>query len=222
VTEYENTTPNGKRRKVTIRSVTSEEKLTPKTPEKGRKKRENDCEKIQKETTHSESETEEEDEEKEEATDNIGLGGKVQRRVGPELEEEEGDVTRIGPCEDCCNTRVRLRTDILGECDGKEHTLPETIYNEGFRRMMTLRSSTQHEGDIMGGCGPEPQRKETTPTGSRKHNPLLCCCGCKQNVSQSRHFCAKTQFRIMAFCAAAGGEEGYGSTSICKTCAKAP
>ena len=111
---------------------------------------------------------------------------------------------------------------------GKEHTLPESIYNEGFRCLMTLRSSTQHEGGIMGECGPELQRKEqqrpskTTPTRSRKHNPLLCCCGCEQNASQSSQFCAKTQLRIMAWCAAAGGEEGFGSTSICKTCAKVP
>ena len=161
VKQYENTTPNRKRRKVTISSVTSAENLTPKTPVKGRKKRENDCENgIQKEKTHSASETEEEEEENEEGTDNIGLRGKVQGRVGQEFEEEEDDVTRSGPCEECCNKRVKVRKDLMGKCDGKEHTLPEALYNEGFRCVMTLRSSTQHERGMMEACGSEPQERK--------------------------------------------------------------
>ena len=46
----------------------------------------------------------------------------------------------------------------------------------------------------------------------------LCCCGCNNNVAESIHFCTKTNRRMMAFCAASGGEEGYASKSLCRTC----
>ena len=157
------TSPNIKRRKVTISSVTSPQNLTPKIPTKGHNKRKKESEKESKKESESE---EGEDEEKEEGTDDIGLVGKVRGRVVEELVEED-DGTRSGCCE-ACNTRVRLRKDMFGVGDGNEHTLPETLYIAGFRRMMTRR------GSIMGGFSPEPQCKdqlrpsETTPSSSRK------------------------------------------------------
>jgi len=204
--------------------------LTPKIPTKGHKKRKKESEKesdkeSEKEETHSESEAGE-DEEKEELTDNIGLVGKVRGRVYEQELVEEDDGTRSGNCEDCGNTRVRLRKDILGVGDGNEHALPETLYIAGFRRLMTLRSSSQREGGIMGGCSPEPQCKdqlrpsETTPSSSSKTNRLLCCCGCGEDVSKSNHVCANTKRRVVAWHVAVGAEEGYGSVSICRRCEK--
>ena len=45
---------------------------------------------------------------------------------------------------------------------------------------------------------------------------IHCCCGCKENASYSSHVCSHTKKRAMAFCLT--GEEGYGSSSICRGC----
>ena len=67
----------------------------------------------------------------------------------------------------------------------------------------------------------ELHRFESTPTSNSKDNENdLCCCGCNKNVSKSSHRCARTNLRIMSFCTVDGAVEGFGSSAVCKGCAK--
>ena len=46
----------------------------------------------------------------------------------------------------------------------------------------------------------------------------LCCCGCKNDVSESNHYCSITGKRCLIFCYSDGAPERFGSRYPCKSC----
>lgn len=141
----EHNTPTGgnKRMKKTKNVLASdaespgEQSTTPRTPRvEGikRKRREGEGE-GEGDNDDDEGETDEDnDEQMENATDDVGLLGKV-RFCNSVFVVDDGEGTTTGPC-GMCRANVRVRNDLFGSCEGDSHNLPEAAYNAGFRRLM--------------------------------------------------------------------------------------
>jgi hypothetical protein len=228
-----------------------EQSTTPRTPHvEGikRKRREGEGE-GEGDNDDDEGETDEDnDEEMENATDDVGLLGKVHFFESAFL-VDDGEGTTTGPC-GMCRDNVRVRNDLFGSCEGDSHNLPEAAYNAGFRRLMKTRSQSQNlkvmvdsatKGDPRPclnrdteGSVPKAQESQAMSEAVVELNNKdkviekdnedandsgLCCCGCGIAATGSVHWCSKTNRRIMAFCMQPG-EEGFGSAGICKGCVK--
>jgi len=79
-----------------------------------------------------ESEEEEEEEEHNETPDTVACD---QGTVGRLLSVDDDESEYNGICRGC-KDRVTVRRDVMGQCNGKSHTIPENAYNLGFRRLV--------------------------------------------------------------------------------------
>ena len=76
---------------------------------------------------------------------------------------------------------------------------------------------TQATPEVLVGSNKEDNDDDNDKEENANESTCMCCCGCSNDVSQSVHFCSKTNRPIMSFCMVSG-EEGYASSGICRRC----
>ena len=142
--------------------------------------------------------------------DSVGGGASQRGGVGQRETRRSGQKALVVPAMFAPNPEVLARRAVKARA--------------GKRDADTLRdgSAGAPSGAQAGGGGIAQAVVGLTAASGIVVDVHRCCCDaddCLGDVSDSQHFCSKTNRRVFAWCQQAGCDEGFGSASPCIRCA---